>query len=47
MPVQARLAVLVATGAAAYGAFLFLFARPLVEEALALLKPRAAAAAAA
>src|SRR3712207_4816243 len=43
----ARLAMLVGIGAASYAAFLFLFARPLVDEALALLRPRAAAAAAA
>jgi O-antigen/teichoic acid export membrane protein len=39
-----RLALLVAVGAAAYGAFLFLFARPIVEEVLGLFRPKRAAA---
>ena len=39
-----RLAALVPFGAAVYAALLFLFARPLVEELVALIRPRAMAA---
>lgn len=45
MAVGARLALLVGAGAAAYAAMLFRFARPLVDEVLALVRPREAAAA--
>lgn len=45
MAEQARLAILVPCGAAAYGAFLLLFARDVVEEALALVRRRPPAAA--
>jgi O-antigen/teichoic acid export membrane protein len=44
MAPQARLSILMAAGAALYAALLFLLARPLVEEALALVRrPRSAA----
>lgn len=47
MVAQARLSILVACGIAIYGALLFLLARPLVQEALALLRrPKPAAEAA-
>jgi hypothetical protein len=39
-----RLAVLVATGMAAYAAMLVTFARPIVDEVLGLIRPRKAAA---
>jgi O-antigen/teichoic acid export membrane protein len=42
MPVPARLGVLVLTGAAAYAALLFVFARPLVEQVIALALGRGA-----
>ncbi len=42
----ARLAALVAAGMAAYAGLLLAFARPIVEEVLALLRPQRAAAAA-
>ena len=42
----ARLAALVATGMAAYAAMLLVFARPIVEEVLGLIRPARAAAAA-
>lgn len=42
MPVQARLGILAAAGAAAYAALLFAFARPLVEEVLSLALGRTA-----
>jgi O-antigen/teichoic acid export membrane protein len=38
-----RLALLVATGMAAYGVMLFAFARPIVDEVLGLIRPRKAA----
>jgi hypothetical protein len=38
-----RLALLVATGMAAYAAMLFAFARPIVDEVLGLIRPRKAA----
>lgn len=38
MAAQARFAALVACGGAAYGVFLFLFARPALDDALALVK---------
>jgi hypothetical protein len=41
----ARLALLVATGMAAYAAMLFVFARPIVDEVIGLIRPRAAVAA--
>ena len=44
MGAGARLAVLVATGMAAYAALLLAFARPIVEEVLGLIRPRKAAA---
>jgi hypothetical protein len=44
---EVRLALLVAFGAAVYAASLFLFARPVVDEVLALVRPRARRAAAA
>ena len=40
MPMPARLTILVSTGAAAYGAILFAFARPLVGEILAMVRRR-------
>jgi O-antigen/teichoic acid export membrane protein len=43
MAVQARLAILVSSGGALYGAFLLLFARHVLEEALAMLRKRPAA----
>jgi hypothetical protein len=43
MVVQARLAILVSSGAAFYGAFLFLFARHVLEEVLAMVRKRPAA----
>ena len=46
MAAQARLAILVSSGGAAYGALLFLFARRVVEEMLALVRSRPAAPAA-
>ncbi len=46
MPVQARLLTLIAAGGAAYAALLLLFARPLVEEVLVLIRrPKELAAA--
>jgi O-antigen/teichoic acid export membrane protein len=42
MPVVARFAILVSSGGVAYGAFLFLFAREVIEEALALVRSRPA-----
>jgi hypothetical protein len=42
MASQARLAILVPSGAAAYGAFLFLFARHAIEEAIAMVIKRPA-----
>lgn len=39
-----RLALLVSAGAVAYGAFLFLFFRPIVEEVIGLFRPNRAAA---
>ncbi len=45
MPVAARFAILVSSGGAAYAAFLFLFAREVIQEALGLVRSRPAAAA--
>jgi O-antigen/teichoic acid export membrane protein len=47
MAVQPRLAILVCSGGAAYGALLFLFARNVIEEAIALARKRPSTAAAA
>lgn len=44
LPVGARLAILVTSGAAGYAALLFLFARPVIEELRSLVRPRRAAA---
>jgi hypothetical protein len=41
-----RLALLVATGMAAYAGMLFAFARPIVDEVMGLIRPRKAAVAA-
>ncbi len=45
MAAQARFAILVPAGAAAYGAFLFLFARHAIEDAIALVRNRQPASA--